>query len=145
MPAVRELHPGEEGAAVAALLELRPQRGPAETLQRWLCEQRAAGLRLAGSFEDGHDDAAAVAGFRTGENLAWGRFLYVDDLVTRESLRGRGHGAAVMRWLDAEARRHGCDELHLDSGTVPQRHDAHALYFRHGLRITAHHFVKALR
>lgn len=141
---VRELIEGEEAPAVAALLELRPHRGPSGALARRLREARAGGLRIVASFAAGDCDAGAVAVFRSGENLAWGRFVYVDDFVTRAELRGRGHGGAVLSWVEEEARRLGCDELHLDSGTVPERHDAHALYFRQGLRITAHHFVKAL-
>ena len=31
---------------------------------------------------------------RLGENLAWGRYLYVDDLVTLPAQRSLGHGAA---------------------------------------------------
>ncbi len=39
-----------------------------------------------------------------------------------------------------EARREGCQQRHLDSGTGPSRHDAHALYHASGLRVTSHHF-----
>jgi GNAT superfamily N-acetyltransferase len=141
---IRELPPGETHRAARALLELRPQRAPAEALVERADAQRAAGYRLVGSFEAGEDDAAAVAGFRLGENLAWGRHLYVDDLVTRADRRGRGHGAAVMRWLAVEACRAGCEQLHLDSGVGADREDAHRLYFNSGLRIAAYHFQRPL-
>jgi hypothetical protein len=45
-----------------------------------------------------------------------------------------------MGWLLAEARRLGCDELHLDSGVGADRTDAHRLYLNQGMRISAHHF-----
>ena len=106
--------------------------------------QRAGGYRVAAAFDAGEEDAAAVAGFRIGENLAWGRFLYVDDLVTRASHRGRGHADAVMAWVSGEASRAGCGELHLDSGVGPEREDAHRFYFRHRLRISAYHFARGL-
>lgn len=106
--------------------------------------QRAGGYRVAAAFDAGEEDAAAVAGFRIGENLAWGRFLYVDDLVTRASHRGRGHADAVMAWVSEEAERMGCGELHLDSGVGPDREDAHRFYFRHRLRISAYHFAREL-
>ena len=64
--------------------------------------------------------------------------MYVDDLVTRESFRKRGCAGALMRWLIDEARRQGCDQLHLDSGV--QRFDAHRLYLKSGMRIGGHHF-----
>jgi GNAT superfamily N-acetyltransferase len=106
--------------------------------------QRAAGYRLAGSFEEGEEDAAAVACFRVGENLGWGRFLYVDDLVTRAPLRGRGHAASLMAWAEAEALREGCRQLHPDSGVGPERADAHRFYLGQGLRITSYYFARAL-
>ena len=140
MPEIREIAEAETIRAAKALLELRPQRAPAETLAALADGQRAAGYRLVGAFEPGEDDAAAVAGFRVQENLAWGRHLYVDDLITRADRRGRGHGAALMRWLAKEACREGCEQLHLDSGVGPEREDAHRLYFNAGLRISSYHF-----
>jgi GNAT superfamily N-acetyltransferase len=68
----------------------------------------------------------------------------VDDLVTRAAHRGKGHADAVMAWIEEEARRNGCGQLHLDSGLGPDRADAHRFYFRHGLTIVSHHFAKGL-
>jgi GNAT superfamily N-acetyltransferase len=144
MPEIHEIPEGETARAARALLELRPQRAPAEALVALADRQRTAGYRLVGSFEPGEEDAAAVAGFRLQENLAWGRHLYVDDLVTRADRRGRGHGGALMRWLAVEACRAGCDELHLDSGVGADRADAHRLYFNAGLRISSYHFQRAV-
>jgi GNAT superfamily N-acetyltransferase len=142
MPEIRELAEAETHRAAAALLELRPHRGPAAALVAQADAQRADGYRIIGSFEEGEEDAAGVAGFRLSENLAWGRHLYVDDLVTRADRRGRGHGGALMRWLGVEACRAGCDELHLDSGVGADREDAHRLYFNSGLRIASYHFQR---
>jgi GNAT superfamily N-acetyltransferase len=139
---VREIVQGASVVAAAALIELRPRWGTVEALAARIDAQRADGYRVVASLEDG--EAAAVAGFRIVENTAWGRFLYVDDLVTRESMRGRGHADAVMAWVEAEAARAGCDELHLDSGVGPEREAAHRFYFRHGMRINSFHFGKSL-
>ena len=144
MSDVRELAAGETGLAAAALLELRPHHGDAAALAARADAQRAAGYRVVAAFEPGEPEAAAAAGFRIVENLAWGRHLYVDDLVTRPSHRGRGHGAALLRWLEEEARRAGCGELHLDSGVGRDRADAHRLYLDQRLRISAHHFSRDL-
>lgn len=141
---VREVAEGETAAVAAALLALRPDLGDVGTVVARVDAQRAAGYRVVGSFEPGEREAAAAAGFRLGENLAWGRFLYVDDLATRPDSLGRGHGGALMRWLEAEARRAGCDELHLDSGVGPEREAAHRLYFRHHMRIASYHFLRKL-
>ncbi len=137
---VRELMQGESEVAAAALLELRDHHGTVEALAARIDAQRDDGYRVVASLEDGK--AAAVAGFRISENTAWGRFLYVDDLVTRADLRGRGHADAVMAWVEQEAVRQRCDEVHLDSGVGPEREDAHRFYFRHGMRITSYHFAR---
>jgi GNAT superfamily N-acetyltransferase len=144
MPEARELHADESHRAARALLELRPRFESVERITSQIDAQRSTGYRVVASFEDGDADAAAVAGFRIAHNLAWGRFLYVDDLVTRAALRGRGHADAVMAWVLREARRQGCGELHLDSGVGPEREDAHRFYFRHGMRIASYHFTRPL-
>src|SRR5262245_60488217 len=65
------------------------------------------GYELAYIEEDGR--VAAVAGYRFMELLYTnGKILYVDDLVTDENARSRGHGHALMTWLKDEALRNGC-------------------------------------
>ena len=145
MPDARELQPGESHLAAVALLELRPHLKTTDAVTALIDEQRAEGYRVAASFEPGEPDAAAVAAFRTGRSLAWGSYLYVDDLITRASLRGRGHADAVMSWVEEEARRLDVDQLHLDSGVGLDRVDAHHFYFRHGLAIASYHFARRLR
>lgn len=102
--------------------------------------QQVEGYQLAFLEEDA--TIAAVAGFRL-QTLLWsGRTLYVDDLVTDAVRRSQGHGEAMLTWLIALARDAGCTTFMLDSGT--HRHEAHAFYFRHGLRISDFHFKLAL-
>ena len=81
----------------------------------------------------------AVAGYRITECLAFGHFLYVDDLITDERARSKNHGRELMAWLVDEAKKHGCGQLHLDSGV--QRHAAHRFYLRERMDITAYHFA----
>jgi GNAT superfamily N-acetyltransferase len=107
--------------------------------------QRAEGYRLIGAFEEGEPEAAAVAGFRTGHSIAWGHYLYVDDLSTLHDARRRGHGRALLDWLLEEGRRLGCDQFHLDSGVGFDRADAHRLYLNAGMVIAAHHFARYVR
>lgn len=129
----------EVAACHPTMAQLRPHV-TREALVARVARQRAAGYRLAGTVEE--ERVTAVAGFRLLENLAWGRFLYVDDLVSDERVRGAGHAHALFDWLVAEARTLGCDQLHLDSGV--QRFGAHRFYLRHGMDITSHHFAMTL-
>ncbi|SEJ10988.1 Acetyltransferase (GNAT) domain-containing protein [Deinococcus reticulitermitis] len=147
MPEIRVLLAADAALALPALRELRPaspQMASAQALRAHLAEVEGQGYRLAGSFEPGREEAAAVAGYRVLTNLAWGRFLYLDDLSTLPDARGRGHASALLGWLEAEARRLGCAQLHLDSGVGPARFTAHRLYLGRGLNLTSHHFAKEL-
>lgn len=123
-------------ACYALMRELRPEVPEDQFLSR-VRAQETMGYRLA--CLEGPDGLVAVAGFRVGESFAWGRFLYVDDLVVRSGHRSKGHGTALLSWLKAEAVRRGCGQLHLDSGL--QRKDAHRFYERQGLLSAGFHFV----
>jgi GNAT superfamily N-acetyltransferase len=123
--------------------ELRSHFDDEAEFVRWVDDvQRPEGYRVVAAFEDGSREAAAVAGFRVGHMLSRGRHLYVDDLSTLPTARRRGYGRALLNWLGEEARRQGCDRLHLDSGVEANRQDAHRLYFNTGLRISAYHFSR---
>ena len=117
------------------MAQLRGQLDEADFV-RAVERQRAEGYRLAFIAEQGI--VRSVAGFRIGHNLAWGRFLYIDDLVTDESARSTGLGGELFDWCVEFARREGCNQLHLDSGV--QRFDAHRFYLQKRMRISSHHF-----
>jgi GNAT superfamily N-acetyltransferase len=104
------------------------------------CEQaqRQMGEGYGLLFAEVNGAVAGVAGYRILENLAWGRFLYVDDLVTDEAWRSNGIGTALLDFLAEEARVNDCQELHLDSGV--QRFGAHRFYLANRMDITSHHF-----
>jgi hypothetical protein len=60
-------------ACLPVMRQLRDLGDPAAFLRR-VREQQRSGFRLAALRDGG--EPVAVAGFRFGENLAWGRFLY---------------------------------------------------------------------
>jgi len=103
--------------------------------------QQAGGYRLCYLAEGGI--VRSVAGFRLIENLASGRVLYVDDLVTDSGARSRGFGQKLLEWLLEEAQRLECDTLELDSGV--QRFDAHRFYLRNRMHIVSRHFRIGLK
>ena len=84
----------------------------------------------------------AAASFRILEHLAWGKVLYVDDLICSEDQRGKGFADTLMAWMENRAREENCAAMHLDSGT--HRAGAHKFYFRMGLTIHSFHFDKKL-
>ena len=66
------------------------------------------------------------------------------DVVDYDFVAGRwaSLGWRLFDWLLAEARREGCEQLHLDSGV--QRYEAHGFYLKNRLHITSHHFTRVL-
>ncbi len=130
-------------AAFCVLREGRPIMSSMEGFTQWVnTRQRPEGYRIVAAFLPQTPDAVAAAGFRISHQLSKARFLYVDDLVTLPAYRGQGHADLLFAWLLEEARRQGCEQLHLDSGH--QRYDAHRFYLKHGMRINAHHFSMQL-
>jgi GNAT superfamily N-acetyltransferase len=127
----------EIAACYPVMRELRPHIAEDQFLSR-VRRQEQTGYQLA--FVEQSDVVVAVAGFRIGENLAWGRFLYVDDLITLPSHRSKGFGANLLSWLREFAAKEGCVQMHLDSGI--QRKDAHRFYEREGMSMAAFHFVE---
>ena len=117
------------------LLELRPAFDRRSLIAR-IKEQMDLGYRVAYVEEAG--EVLCVAGFVVGTKLAWGKHIYVDDLVTAARHRSKGAGKIMIAWLKSRARELGCDELHLDSGV--QRFDAHRFYLRERFSIDSHHF-----
>ena len=143
--AVRELLVGDTHFAHRATRDLRVAYASQQQFSDHVDDVlRPAGYRLVGAFIVDHESAVAIAGFRTGDSLAWGHYLYVDDLSTARDARRRGYAGALLDWLIDEARRLDCRQLHLDSGTGPERFDAHRLYHAHGLAIYSHHFARGL-
>lgn len=127
----------EIAACYPVMRELRPHIAQEQFLSR-VRDQEKSGYRLA--VVQGPDGVVAVAGFRVGENLAWGRFLYVDDLVTLAAQRSKGYGAMLLAWLKEYAAKEGCLQLHLDSGI--HRKEAHRFYEREGMTMTSLHFAE---
>ena len=129
----------ELAACYPVMRELRPNIGEEQFLSQ-VRRQERAGYRIA--YVQEQDRVVAVAGFRAGESLSWGNFLYVDDLVTRSEYRSKGYGAKLLSWLKEQAAILGCEQIHLDSGV--QRKDAHRFYEREGMSLIGFHFFEHL-
>ncbi len=127
-------------ACFPAIHELRPHLSEAEFVAQVQRQMQNHGYTLVYLTVD--DQVVAAAGYRIAEYLAWGRILYVDDLICRSTFRNRGYGGKLLDGLLEKARESGCTQFHLDSGV--HRHDAHRLYLGRKLHISSHHFSKEL-
>ena len=140
---IQEIQAPSTHLAHKAMLELRPKIGPEPAFSDHVDKVlRPEGYRLVGFFVKEDLYAAAVAGFRIVNHLAWGFTLYCDDLGTHYEHRKQGFAGQLMDWMIDEAKRLHCDEFHLDSGVGPDRTEAHRLYFNKRMRISAHHFSR---
>lgn len=129
----------EKRACFPVLKELRTHLEEPDFLPQ-LKRQEAHGYQLA--FVQDAGEVVAVAGFWLDEAFAYGRYMYVHDLVTSAGARSAGHGRALMDFLKEFAKDAGCVQLHLDSGV--QRFAAHKFYLREGFHIASHHFQLVL-
>lgn len=120
--------------------ELRPHLSEEEFVEQVSRQMKNHGYALVYIAREGQ--VVAAAGYRVAEYLAWGKALYVDDLVTHSEARKHGYGGKLLDWLLEQAQALECDQFHLDSGV--HRHDAHRLYLGRKLQITSHHFAQKL-
>jgi hypothetical protein len=83
-------------ACLPVLRVLRPHLGPDVEVIAQLARQGQQGYRLLAAV-DAAGIVVALAGWRFQENTVYGRFLYVDDLVTLPDRRGDGLGERLIR------------------------------------------------
>ncbi|SEA64868.1 GNAT family N-acetyltransferase [Paraburkholderia sartisoli] len=138
---LRELdNPVLQQRGFALMRELRPHLTDPIAFGEQLARQYMHGYRLLGACMG--EQIVGLIGYREMENLLYGRFVYVDDLVIDTGERQRGLGATLVTAVRNEATRLGCQHLVLDTGlhmALAQR-----FYFRQGLLARGMHFVEAL-
>ena len=124
-----------------AMLALRPHLTPEKALEQIRFQQANENFVLA-FVEDGDssEPAPAVVGYRYMTLLYSGKTLYIDDLSTLPSARGKGYASALLDFVIDQARQAGCQCVSLDSGQNPARYDAHRLYLNKRFNIASHHF-----
>jgi ribosomal protein S18 acetylase RimI-like enzyme len=120
--------------------ELRPHLPDAAAFAVQVCRQAGQGYRLLAAWQG--DQVMGLAGYRVQENLLYGRFLYVDDLVAVANARRHGLGGLLIEALREEAQRQDCAHLVLD--TALGNALAQRFYFRQGLLSKGLHFSQAL-
>ncbi|WP_217473926.1 GNAT family N-acetyltransferase [Stutzerimonas stutzeri] len=126
--------------ALELMRELRPHLVDEAAFLAQMARQFEQHYRLLSAWRD--DELVGLAGFRAQENLLYGRFVYVDDLVVAQSQRQKGVGAQLLGVVRREATRDGYAHLVLDTGLhMPL---AQRFYFREGLLAKGMHFVQPL-
>lgn len=110
---VRELSSDAEITAAYPLARELRDRIREDSFLAEVRRQQSESYRLYGGFEG--ERLVSLAGVRRSHTLSRGEHLFVDDLVTAEAARGRGHGAEMMRGLAAVAAAQGIPRVYLDA------------------------------
>lgn len=120
--------------------QLRPHLRDANDFVARVHRMRADGYRLLAAWQG--DEVQALGGYRLQENLVYGRFLYLDDLVTRDTARGQQWGARMLQHVIGLAEHAGCAQFVLDTGVANA--GAQRFYAREGLANRALGFGRSL-
>lgn len=140
--ALRDVETDEQlRACYPVMRELRPHLETEDAFAARVARQREQGYRILAAWE--HGEVVALAGYRLQENLVYGKFLYVDDLVAAERHRSQRWGAQLLTRLTSYAERADCVKLVLDTGLSNAL--AQRFYFREGLLPGALRFGKLLK
>jgi len=140
-PALRHADADDERRACYAVMrELRPHLDSEDAFIERIGRAADESYRILAAWEDGQ--VMALAGYRFQENLVYGKFLYVDDLVSAGHARGKRWGERLLKALEAVAAQAGCVRLVLDTGMANAL--AQRFYFRQGLLTGAMRFGKAI-
>ena len=124
----------------AVMTELRPHISREEFLPLVKKLSESTGFRLV-YLKD--EEIKAVGGFRIAEWLAGGKYLEIEDLVSKDGERSKGYGGAIFDWLVEHGKRENCNQVRLVSHV--KRFTAHRFYLRKGMIIEAHYFSMALK
>lgn len=117
----------EWAEAFPLLRELRPSSVLVD-IQARREQLLETGYELHGLFADSAE-LVSVAGIALHPHLIRGSDLWIHELVTRETERGRGHGLAMLRHLEKHARSLGCQRIYLHTQLF--REDAQRFYEDH--------------
>ena len=127
-------------ASFSVMKELRPQLSDRATYAAQIAQQRTQGSRLLAAWRDGA--IVGLAGYRLQDNLHYGRFMYVDDLVVTAASHRSGFGERLLQAARQQALALHCKHFVLDTGlhmALAQR-----FYFRQGLLAKGMRFVEQL-
>ena len=127
-------------AAFPIMKELRPHLEDPAGFALQIRHQREQGYRLLAARRD--QTIVGLAGYRLQDNLLYGRFVYVDDLVVSHTVQRSHIGGRLLAAVREQAIHLQCAHLVLDTGlhmALAQR-----FYFRQGLLARGMHFVEPL-
>ncbi|ALU26577.1 GNAT family N-acetyltransferase [Myroides odoratimimus] len=89
------------------------------------------------------ENIVAFIGYRKMTTLHSGSIIYIDDLCTVESYRGKGFGGKLLAHIRSIAESESMDAVVLDTGF--DNHTAQQLYFKNHFELSAVHLHTYLK
>jgi GNAT superfamily N-acetyltransferase len=120
--------------------ELRPRFEKREFLAQVKRQMKNSNFQMIYLQEKG--EVKAVGGIRINEWLAGGKYLEIEDLVSKSGERSKGFGGELFDWICEFAKRENCAQIKLVSHV--KRFGAHKFYLNKGMIIEAHYFSMVL-
>lgn len=117
------------------LSDLRPHLEVDEFFSRITRMSDEIGYKLVYLTEH---EIIAVAGIRISEWLHTGKYIEIEELITRECERSKGYGGLLFDWILEYARGKKCSQVRLVSGV--SRESAHKFYLGKGMVYEAKYF-----
>lgn len=121
--------------------ELRPHLDFGNYISIYEEAHRSDGFEIVAIEED--NKILAVMGYRILSDFVRGKHIYVDDLVSSESVRSKGLGAELLRFAEGIAKEMNCTTLRLCTGIENER--GVNFYERNGWTKRAYAYTKKLR
>jgi hypothetical protein len=99
----------------AVMAELRSQLSPGEFLPQVKRQIEIAGYQLAFLTDE---EVKAIAGVRISESLSGGKYLEIEDLVSKTDERSKVYGGQLFDWLIECAKENDCDQIRFVSRVI---------------------------
>ncbi len=120
--------------------ELRPHLTFSDFIVLYEKAKQNDDYKIVGFYQQ--DTCIGVMGYRILFDLVHGKHLYVDDLVTTQSMRSRGVGKQLLIFVEEEAKKHQCKGLRLCTGIENEK--AKRFYEREEWKLRSVAFKKQL-
>lgn len=121
--------------------ELRPHLSFDEYLEIYNEAHSSDGYEIVAIESEGK--VLAALGYRILSDFVRGRHIYVDDLVSSESVRSKGLGAQLLKYAESIAEEMGCKSLRLCTGIENER--GVQFYEKNGWTKRAYAYTKKLK
>ncbi len=138
---IKEITDKNELEAVFPIIrELRTQLSFSDFLFLYERAKQHDNYKIVAIYQE--NTCIGVMGYRILFDLVHGKHLYVDDLVTTQSMRSKGIGKQLLKFAEEEAKNLECRSLRLCTGI--ENESGKKFYEREGWKLKAVTYKKPI-